>query len=260
MQRAYAGFSALLTGSLWAVLIAVALPTAAHAREPAAGLVLVAARDTGGPFTESIVYLLSHDEHGSLGVIVNRPTKAHLTDLLPELAELQARRHRVRYGGPVGLQALKFLIRTRDHPGDAVRIATDIFASGSPDLLESLLRDDFDPGALRVFVGYAGWAPNQLAGELARDAWYVMQLTTEEIFTADETLWQRLIDTFDPPGIQARPSPVGPAIVIDVALRRRSGGQEPVCSAKPSTKRITSLAATAPMFCAASSPSGVKTR
>ncbi|MDH3712741.1 MAG: YqgE/AlgH family protein [Gammaproteobacteria bacterium] len=177
---------------------------AAHAREPAAGLVLVAARDTGGVFRESIVYLLSHDEHGSLGVIVNRPTKATLTDLLPKFAELEARSHRILYGGPVGLRALKFLVRTHEHPGDAVRIDSDIFASGSPELLETLLQADFDPAALRVFVGYAGWAPDQLNQELARTAWYVVQLTTEEIFTADEGLWKRLISTFDPPGIRTR--------------------------------------------------------
>ncbi|MDH3450821.1 MAG: YqgE/AlgH family protein [Gammaproteobacteria bacterium] len=193
------------------------LGATAQARDPAAGLVLVAARDTGGAFRESIVYLLSHDEHGSLGVIVNRPTKAHLTDLLPELAELQARSHRIRYGGPVGLQALKFLIRTREHPGDAVRIDTDVFASGSPELLESLLREDFDPGALRVFVGYAGWAPSQLDQELARDAWYVMQLTIDEVFRADEALWERLVDLFDPPGIRTRVDP--PLRFSAVALR-----------------------------------------
>lgn len=199
-------------------LLATLCSVGAYAREPAAGLVLVAARDTGGAFRESIVYLLSHDEHGSLGVIVNQPTKASLIDLLPKFAEFEARSHRVRYGGPVGLQALKFLIRTSEHPGDAVRIASDIFASGSPELLESLLRDDFDPGALRVFVGYAGWAPDQLNQELARDAWYVMSLTTDEIFTADEALWQRLIDRFDPPGIRTG---VDPALPLSAAAPSR---------------------------------------
>lgn len=194
----------------WLAAFVLGPGTAANARDPAAGLVLVAARDTGGVFRESIVYLLSHDAQGSLGVIVNRPTKASLTDLLPKYAEFEARSHRVRYGGPVGLQALKFLIRTREHPGDAVRIDTDIFASGSPELLESLLRSDFDPAALRVFVGYSGWAPEQLNQELARDAWYVVQLSTEQIFTADEGLWERLIDSFDPPGIRTR---------MDVPLR-----------------------------------------
>ena len=190
----------------------------AHARDPAAGSVLVAARATGGVFHESIVYLLSHDAQGSLGVIVNRPTKASLTDLLPEYAELEARRHSVLYGGPVALQALKFLIRTSEHPGEAVRISAEIFASGSPQLLESLLHEDFDPGALRIFVGYAGWAPDQLNQELARGAWYVTQLSTDEVFAADKAMWGRLIDTFDPRGIRTRidiPLRVGPVTSLE---------------------------------------------
>ena len=70
------------------------------------------------------------------------------------------------------------------------------------DAIESLLREDVDPASLRVFVGYAGWAPGQLDQEMARQAWHVMRLSAEEIFEADPPLWERLIERLDPPGIQ----------------------------------------------------------
>ncbi len=53
-----------------------------------------------------------------------------------------------------------------------------------------------------MFVGYAGWAPGQLAQEMARQAWYVTRLSSDELFGADPALWERLIERFDPPGIQ----------------------------------------------------------
>ncbi len=209
------------------IVIALGALNGVHARAPEAGMALVAARDTGGVFKRSIVYILSHDADGSLGLIVNRTTKASLTDLLPKLAEIEARDHRVRYGGPVGLQALKFLIRQAGNPGDAVRVGSDLFASGSPELLESLLRDDVDPAALRVFIGYAGWAPGQLDQELERDAWYVVRLSTEEIFEADTDMWDRLIRELDPPGIQAELHPLpGPRLVAS-ARQRHAGDQGP---------------------------------
>lgn len=209
------------------LVIALGALNGVHARAPEAGMALVAARDTGGVFKRSIVYMLSHDADGSLGLIVNRPTRASLTDLLPKLAEIEARDHRVRYGGPVGLQALKFLIRRAVNPGDAVRVSSDLFASGSPELLESLLRHDVDPAALRVFIGYAGWAPGQLGQELGRDAWYVVPLSTQEIFDADTDMWDRLIEELDPPGIQTELHPLSGPRLVGWARQRRAGAQDP---------------------------------
>ena len=58
---------------------------------PARGMFLVASRDLVDPnFSESVVLLLEYDAKGALGLIVNRPTKLQLTDLLPDIEELKA--------------------------------------------------------------------------------------------------------------------------------------------------------------------------
>ena len=41
---------------------------------------------------------------------------------------------------------------------------------------------DFPLDALRVFVGYAGWAPGQLEDELAQEAWFVIPLLPSDPF------------------------------------------------------------------------------
>jgi putative transcriptional regulator len=46
---------------------------------------------------------------------------------------------------------------------------------------------------LRLFIGYAGWAPGQLDSEMARGSWRVLPASSELVFDADpQTLWKRL--------------------------------------------------------------------
>ena len=59
-------------------------------------------------------------------------------------------------------------------------------------------RDPLDLGAplsdLRVFVGYAGWAPGQLEGELDQGAWFVVDLEHGDPFVpAPERLWRDVL-------------------------------------------------------------------
>ena len=73
--------------------------------EPATGRFLVASRSLRDPhFARTVIYLLQHDEQGSLGLVVNRTLDITLGEALPdtELPNLAA--HRLRYGGPVSSQ------------------------------------------------------------------------------------------------------------------------------------------------------------
>jgi putative transcriptional regulator len=57
-----------------------------------------------------------------------------------------------------------------------------------PALLATSLR------ALRVFAGYAGWAPGQLEAEIAEGAWYVVDALPGDPFLGDpETLWPAVL-------------------------------------------------------------------
>jgi putative transcriptional regulator len=47
---------------------------------------------------------------------------------------------------------------------------------------------------LRVYAGYAGWAPGQLQAEIALGGWFVIQAEPEIIFSADPAgVWEALI-------------------------------------------------------------------
>jgi putative transcriptional regulator len=51
-----------------------------------------------------------------------------------------------------------------------------------------------DLRALRLFAGYAGWAPQQLEQELAAGAWVVVDGTVDDAFgTEPATLWRTVL-------------------------------------------------------------------
>ena len=174
--------------------------------KPATGRFLVASRSLRDPhFARTVVYLLQHDESGSLGLVVNRTLDITLGEALPdtELPNLAA--HRLRYGGPASSQHIIMLLRSADPLHDAIPILDGIYASNNMDLLRQLDETNKPPEELRLYVGHAGWSSGQLQGELRRDDWFVIPGDVAMVFGMDAgKLWERLINRLDPAGIYVR--------------------------------------------------------
>ncbi len=49
-----------------------------------------------------------------------------------------------------------------------------------------------DTGRVRVFAGYAGWAPGQLDSELEQEAWITLEAAPDDAF-ADGDIWPELL-------------------------------------------------------------------
>jgi len=172
-----------------ALLVALACATPASALEPAIGRFLIAKPQVSGFFAASVIVLVDHGEHGSLGLIVNRPTALPLAEVLPELTE---RREPAFLGGPVAQDQLLLLVRGEPPPGSA-RVLDTVHVSGNRDTLKALLAESGAKHEFRAYVGYAGWAPRQLDGEIARGDWLVANGDDASVFTRESgSLWDEL--------------------------------------------------------------------
>ena len=168
----------------------------ASPRELAAGSFLVARPHAGGPyFQESVVLLLEYGPSGTMGLIINRPTRFDLADVLPEAAALKGRSDPVFLGGPLEKNRVMLLIRASEPPPHSRPVTGDIHVSGSIEALRAI-GESHDPSLqFRAYVGYAGWAPGQLEGELARGDWNIAPAESRAVFEMEsEKIWREFID------------------------------------------------------------------
>jgi putative transcriptional regulator len=176
------------------VLLAAAL-WLASTHEPATGRLLIAQPQVTGFFAETVILLVDHGAHGSLGLIVNRPTPHSVAELLPGLEEARGHDEPAWWGGPVAPGGLLLLIRAGTAPAGATHVIGEVHVSGSRETLVALLAKPPPGGELRAYAGYAGWAAGQLAGELARGDWLVAPADAKSIFTSEPAgLWKKLFD------------------------------------------------------------------
>ncbi len=178
-----------------ALLATLALAAPLQGREPAIGRLLIATKQVGGFFAESVVVLVDHGAHGSLGLIVNRPLALSLAELLPDFDGAAAHTERAFLGGPVAPGQLLLLVRSARPPPGATPVLGGVSVSGSRDTLRALLEHPPAEGELRGYAGYAGWAPGQLAAEIARGDWLVAPGDAASVFTPEPAeLWQTLLE------------------------------------------------------------------
>lgn len=175
------------------------------------GSLLVASPVLPDPnFHRAVVYVIDHGRHGTTGLVLNEPSEAPVSDVLPQWWELASPPKTLYVGGPVERTAA--LCLGRFAPPGAGRAA----ATGGPGMSAvepvptgwqpvsgsvGLIDLDTEPGRmaavltdLRIFAGYAGWGAEQLAGELAEHAWIVLAGHASDVFADTGTdLWTTVL-------------------------------------------------------------------
>jgi putative transcriptional regulator len=163
--------------------------------KPGPGMFLVAKRALDDShFGQSVVYLVEHDEDGTLGLIVNRSSDVSLSEAIPDIEDKQATAHSLHYGGPVGLPMILMLVRSESATEGMVHVVDDVYISSDRRVLDEVLAAKNPVNEVRFYIGYSGWAAGQLDFELVRDDWYVVAADTDAIFSGEtDSLWNRSI-------------------------------------------------------------------
>lgn len=175
-------------------LSVVAVHAADEAAPEARSVFLIASEQLADPrFRESVVLVTRHGRSRStIGVIVNRPFEVRLDQVFPDFAEATA--HRLYYGGPVAQGQIVFMVRGDVPPKASITLADRLFMSSDGNSLRRLLQVTTAPDRLRVFDGYASWAPGQLEHEIDRGDWYLLPVDPDVIFgTPAAEIWERLL-------------------------------------------------------------------
>lgn len=127
---------------------------------------------TDASFGRSVILLTEHNENGSVGFIINKPSIYTINDLIPEIKS----NHIVYNGGPVSDDNLYFIHRIPDLIPNSVAIDKTIYWAGDFETVKKLLENNLiKEDEIRFFLGYTGWDSNQLDEEIEAVSWIVKE-------------------------------------------------------------------------------------
>lgn len=198
MKTSGRALSAVLIAAL---LLLGAVETTSPAAAPAAGAslsgqLLVALPSLDDPrFKRTVVYMLVHDARGAMGLIMNRPLgDIPLAVLLKQAGLPDAGVKgsvKLHVGGPVEATRISVL-HSDDYRGPETTMLTDGLAvTSQPDILGAIAAGK-GPRRVHFSVGFAGWGPGQLEGEIKGGYWITVPSDEGILFDdAYETKWDR---------------------------------------------------------------------
>ena len=189
--------STLRSYTAGALLAAVLLtPAATDSPEIAslAGQLLIASPNIGDPrFAQTVILMVKHDKDGAFGITINRPVgEKSIASLLEapgeDVSDIEGTLS-VFAGGPVQPE-LGFVVHSREYRRDeTIEVDGHLAVTASRQILRDIGHKR-GPEKSLFALGYAGWGPGQLEGELARHDWFTAPEDPKLIFDDDRAnLW-----------------------------------------------------------------------
>ena len=145
-------------------------------------------------FARSVTYICQHGEDGALGIMINRPLKLELHELLESMkieADQPATGHQTIFaGGPVHPEQGFVIHQPAGEWTSTLEINDQISVTTSQDIIEAIAHDK-GPEKYLIALGYAGWGGGQLEEELAANSWLSGPVDSGIIFdTPPEKRWE----------------------------------------------------------------------
>lgn len=158
------------------------------------GQFLVAMPEMGDErFRDSVIYLVGHGDEGAMGLAVNHSLEdMRFADILEELKigdkddiirlPEYVRDREVLRGGPVQ-RSRGFVLHSSDYfrEGNSYSVTEEICLTATLDVLKAIAFKNSPSDALFA-LGYCGWSPGQLEGEIKRNGWLTVPFSRDLLF------------------------------------------------------------------------------
>ena len=158
------------------------------------GQFLVAMPDMGDErFREAVIFLVGHSDEGAMGLVVNhRLEDMRFGDILEELKlgspdEIirlpdTVRDRQVLRGGPVQ-RSRGFVLHSSDYfrQENSYTVSDEICLTATLDVLKAIAFKE-EPADALFALGYCGWSPGQLEGEIRGNGWLTIPFSRNLLF------------------------------------------------------------------------------
>ncbi len=148
-------------------------------------------------FAKTVIYMCVHNAEGAMGLVVNRLvdslTFAELIDQLSIETLGMSRDVPIHYGGPVE-SGRGFVLHSAEYRRHGtIMVTQEVGLTATVDILKDLAEGRGPRHAL-LALGYAGWGPGQLDGEIQQNAWLHVPADEALVFDRDlDSKWERSI-------------------------------------------------------------------
>ncbi|VEJ09303.1 Uncharacterized ACR, COG1678 [Actinobacillus delphinicola] len=143
-------------------------------------------------FKQSVIYMCEHNEQGSMGIIINKPSDISVAEVCSKVNFMMAEprffiKQSVLAGGPTHLEN-GFILhkKTQGSFNHSYTIDDNLILSTSIDVLEAVGTEKA-PQKYLIALGCASWAPKQLEKEIADNDWLVAKASDEILFDVPYT-------------------------------------------------------------------------
>jgi putative transcriptional regulator len=144
-------------------------------------------------FHDAVIYLVGHGEEGAMGLVVNHSLDdMRFADILEELKlgnrdELihlpePVKNRQVLRGGPVQ-RSRGFVLHSPDYfrQDNSYPVTEEVCLTATLDILKAIAFKNAPANALFA-LGYCGWSPGQLEGELKHNGWLTVPFSRDLLF------------------------------------------------------------------------------
>ena len=166
------------------------------------GNLLIAPPSVKNNFWQKSVIMVTEDHgQGTAGVIINKRSNMSVVEFASQLGIELDLPGFVYIGGPVNPKNLSILHSSEWTCSNTMQINNEFSLSSSHDMIPRLSVGDL-PERWRIILGVSGWAPGQLASELAginpykhENSWCLAKSNIELVFGNDNNeQWCNAID------------------------------------------------------------------
>ena len=127
-------------------------------------------------FGRSVVLITDCTKNkGAIGLVLNKPTEISINDVS---VDFPIKNIPLYAGGPVQSERLFILHNYGNIIDGSVHIVNDIYWGGNKVQIEEYIKQGIiDPSNIKFFLGYSGWAANQLYDELETESWIISNIS-----------------------------------------------------------------------------------
>jgi putative transcriptional regulator len=146
-------------------------------------------------FKKSVILIGEHNEEGTVGFILNKPTDLSLNDVLYDFPCFDGT---VYFGGPVQTDTIHFLHTLGKKLEGSLEIAPGIYWGGNLDTLKTMISaNQISNDDIRFYAGYSGWEPDAFKEEIKNRTWLVTKFIEDCPFSSEpDSLWDVMLATF----------------------------------------------------------------